>query len=111
MTARYATPLRVMACRHMLAAATMLGRHQSAPLSLIGRLVLGDANFLRDVEVGAARGRCPNFGIERYDRLMGGLSWVWPDDLPWPSSVPRPAPFLIPPERAATARERLGRPR
>ena len=27
-----------------------------------------------------------------YDRMMGGLSALWPDQAPWPDGVPRPAP-------------------
>ena len=106
--APFAASLSAEAARRMLAVTTTLGRHRGVPLSAIGRLVLGDAGFLRDVEIGAARGDPPNFTVDRFDRLMGGLSALWPDDLPWPSSVPRPRPAPLPPELAATARERLG---
>lgn len=27
-----------------------------------------------------------------YDRMMGGISALWPDDAPWPEGVQRPAP-------------------
>lgn len=27
-----------------------------------------------------------------YDRMMGGISALWPDDAPWPEGVLRPAP-------------------
>lgn len=29
-----------------------------------------------------------------YDRMMGGISALWPEDAPWPEGIPRPVPDI-----------------
>lgn len=39
------------------------------------------------------KGRAP-ITTALYDRMMGGLSALWPDAAPWPESIPRPEPDI-----------------
>jgi len=97
----HAPPLKDTAQRNVMAATNALSDHTGISLSAIGHTLIGDSTFVVRVHEGT------NFTLSLYDRLMGGLSAIWPPDLAWPEDVPRPAPARLAPEMETLARKRL----
>lgn len=51
-----------------------------------------------------------NFTLGTYDTIVSRLSAVWPNDAPWPESVPRQAPAEIESETLAAIAARMSKP-
>ena len=95
--------LHASAARSMLKAISALCDGTGLSRSAVTELLLGDPAFCSRIGGGK------NFTAATYDRLMGGMAAIWPDDLPWPRDVPRPVPADLPREVFLQVQERARR--
>ena len=68
---------------HLISCASAYAAKREVSLSTLGRLAAGDWRFFRDDG--------STFTARKYDEVIGWFSERWPDDVDWPSDVPRPA--------------------
>lgn len=66
--------------------------------SKVTNILAGDAKLYYRVAEGGG------FTVATYDRVMGAVSAVWPEDVPWPSDVPRLPPGDVAEDRAEMIR-------
>ncbi|MGR7993874.1 hypothetical protein [Xanthobacter sp. ZOL 2024] len=55
-------------------------------ISTVGRLAAGDWRFFDRIVEGKS------FTARTYDEVMGWFAVNWPEDIPWPNDIRRPAP-------------------
>lgn len=94
-------PLKATARDRMAAVIEAFCDHTGTSPHSISGLLVNDSKFVPRVLDGS------NFTVGQYDRIMGGLSRLWPRDLDWPADVPRPYPADLPPEIEGPARRRI----
>lgn len=84
----YSPPLTVTARINVQTAVAALAAGTGLTETFISRLMNGDGAWVR---------RLPetSINLRSYDAAMERLSAAWPDDLPWPAEVPRPAPGFL----------------
>lgn len=87
----YAPPMLETARANIRRTVDVLAAHTGLPQTFLSVVARGDRAFLTRMNEKA-------FSFRGYDEVMGRLSAAWPDDLPWPRDVPRPAPGDLPPE-------------
>ncbi|MDF3606529.1 hypothetical protein PE067_10495 [Paracoccus sp. DMF-8] len=56
--------------------------------TFVSVVVRNDTAWTRDY-------RTRNFTVATYDKVAAKLSGMWPDDIAWPSDIPRPAPLSV----------------
>lgn len=61
--------------------------------SALSRMLLGDSRFLPAAVKSASTGAPFAFASATYDRAMGHLVLLWPDELRWPDGVWQPIPL------------------
>lgn len=68
-----------------------LAQAAGVAVSSVGKYIAGDPKFFDS---------CQKVDIRTgtYDFVMGRFSGIWPDSLPWPEGVSRPAPSQIEPQ-------------
>jgi hypothetical protein len=71
---------------HLRQCADAYGAATNRALSTISQDVLGDWRFFAKVAEGAT------FTVGKYDDAMAWFSEHWPEDVKWPTAVPRPIP-------------------
>lgn len=72
---------------NLLLVVEQLSLHRGLPKTSIVRAIWGHPAAWTRVK----QGRSP-ITTALYDRFMGGISALWPDDVPWPDGVLRPPP-------------------
>ena len=85
---------------HITALFQAFEQHTGLPRSFVATLARGEPKFgtaYLDLD----------FRIGSYDTVMGRMSDVWPEDLPWPAGVPRYEPVPIPDDLRADFQRRM----
>lgn len=69
----------------------LLAAEAGVAASSVGKYIAGDPKFFDS---------CQRVDIRTgtYDYVMGRFSAIWPDHLPWPEGVDRPAPSPVEPQ-------------
>lgn len=85
---------------HLEVATAIYAAHTGVKPSILSGVFLNNTGFFSRLAHGGA---C---SVRSYDRFMSGLSAMWPDDLPWPEGIPRPAPASLAPDQIEQLRIR-----
>ena len=91
------SPLLDVTRRHLAMLTDAYTRHTGARDYAVGKIVRSDAKWAQSF-------RTLNFRVGSYDAAVQAFSAVWPDDLPWPESVPRQAPARLSEDQSAALR-------
>lgn len=73
--------------QNLVTVSTKLCEHTNTGPAVLGRQIVNDPSVL--VRIGAGE---KTFTVRMYDRLMSGMSALWPSGKKWPAGIPRPAP-------------------
>lgn len=83
--------------QQLLTLSEILASHENVTHFAISHRFLGRGDFFQKLRL---PDRDIRFGT--YERMLGKFSSAWPDDLEWPSDIPRP-PKPEKPEKAGDA--------
>lgn len=96
----YAPTLTETARANIETAADLFTASTGLSRTYLSTVLRGDSAFLK-------RLADTSMNIRSYDEVMGRMSAIWPDDVAWPVSVPRPAPVSLPDEIRAELEAKL----
>ena len=77
----------VMDAKHIPTLGRMIANHRGMKLSTISTEVAKAGHVFKNLENGRR-----SVTIRKYDEFLSWFSEHWPDDLDWPSDIPRPSP-------------------
>lgn len=97
----YSPTLKATARLNIMAVIAAYCDHTGLKRTALSGLLTNDNTFIGRVDKGAG------FTVSIYDRVMGSLSALWPDDLDWPEDVPRPEPAALKPEVEGEVHKRV----
>lgn len=100
-TADFSPTYRQMMVERMDRLTQILVDHGLSQTS-VNRIARNDPAWTRDY-------RNKNFTVDTYDMAAARISAIWPDDVAWPSDIPRPAPSEIEPGALEEVAGRLER--
>jgi len=97
----YAAALKDTAAAQMMRVVAVFSAHTGMTPTILSKILVNDTTFIPRVGDGAG------FTVTQFDRIISGLSAIWPDDLAWPRDVPRQAPARLPPDRVMLAEKKI----
>lgn len=83
----YGPKMQDLLRHNLMMAVEQLAAHRGVAKTHIVRAISGHAADWARIKQGSSP-----ITTALYDRMMGGISALWPDNAPWPEGVLRPAP-------------------